>query len=118
MKLAARLPMLIVLGAGAVACSANPPAADSWIETLIAEFESAPVANPPHRIVRYRYGGALVYYVPPVCCDQPSVLYDERGQVLCRPDGGFSGRGDGRCADFTSQRRDKTLIWSDPRTDD
>ena len=116
MKFAARLPMLIALGClGPMACSANRPTPGSWIETLIAEFEAAPVANPPHRILRYRHDGRFVYYVPAVCCDQPSTLYDDRGQVICQPDGGISGRGDGRCPAFAAQRRDETLIWSDPR---
>jgi hypothetical protein len=119
MKLAARLSILIALGAlGPAACSATPPAPDAWIETLIAGFEAEPVANPPHRIVRYRYDEKHVYYVPAVCCDQPSTLYDDQGQVVCQPDGGFSGRGDNRCPDFASRRRDETLIWSDPRPRD
>ncbi|MBX3698017.1 MAG: hypothetical protein KF811_09405 [Dokdonella sp.] len=110
--------VLILLAAilpGAGACSANPPARAAWIDGLIAGFEAKPVANPPHRIVQYRYQGKTVYYVPPSCCDRPSTLYDESGEVVCSPDGGFTGRGDGRCADFAAKRSDEVLIWADPR---
>jgi hypothetical protein len=115
-KLSAGLLILAALAAGA--CSANPPAADTGLAKLIAELAAAPLANPPHRILRYRYEGNTVYYVPATCCDQPSELLDEQGQVICRPDGGFSGRGDGRCPGFHAGKSDETLIWSDPRGDD
>ena len=67
------------------------------------------------RILRYRYRGQTVYYVPPSCCDQPGILYDEAGTQVCEPDGGISGRGDGRCTDFHEQRSAESLIWSDSR---
>lgn len=110
------VPLLVATIAGSTACSANPPARAPWIDGLIARYEAEPVANPPQRILSYRYQDQTVYYVPPTCCDQPSTLYDEDGAVICAPDGGFSGRGDGRCADFAEQRSEEHLVWSDPRT--
>jgi hypothetical protein len=107
--------LLILAALGPSACSANPPAADPALANLIAELAAAPLANPPHRILRYRYEGSTVYYVPAICCDQPSELYDDQGRVICRPDGGFSGRGDGRCPGFHAGKSGETLIWSDPR---
>jgi len=44
------------------------------------------------------------------CCDIPSVLYDTAGTVVCAPDGGFIGRGDGRCPDFISQRSNEKVF--------
>ena len=110
------LLLLAAILAGPTACSASAPAREPWIDGLIARFEAEPVANPPHRIVQYRYHEKTVYYVPPSCCDQPSTLYDEKGRGLCSPDGGFTGRGDGRCADFAEKRGEGVLIWSDPRS--
>lgn len=107
--------LLALLLVGTVACAAKPPASAIWLDRLIAQFQQAPVANPPQRILRYRYREQTVYYVPPTCCDQPSTLYDETGERLCSPDGGFSGRGDGRCADFRERRMDEAVFWSDPR---
>ena len=83
---------------------------------LIADFQSKPVGNPPQSIYRYEFNGGTVYYVPPQCCDQYSVLYDSNGNVICAPDGGLIGRGDGRCADFLQQARNKQLVWQDNRT--
>ena len=101
---------------GPAACAAPAPMQAAWLSDLIAKFEAAPVANPPHRIVRFRYRDQMVYYVPPSCCDRPSILYDAKGEVMCAPDGGMTGRGDGRCADFHQKKSDESLVWSDPRT--
>lgn len=87
-----------------------------WVKELIRQFEAAPVGNPPQSIWKYTYRGATVYYVPPQCCDQYSTLYDANGKVICAPDGGFTGGGDGRCPDFFQERNDGTLLWRDPRT--
>jgi len=89
----------------------NPP----WLDQLILQFESAPIGNPPRAIWKYHFHGQTVYYTPPQCCDQFSVLYDSTGAVLCAPDGGFTGAGDGRCPDFFQKRTDETLVWMDPR---
>lgn len=101
---------------GPAACASPKAGHTAWVDTLIAQFEAEPVANPPHRIVSFRYRDQTVYYVPPSCCDQPSVLYDAKGDVMCAPDGGMTGLGDGRCADFYQQRSDEALVWSDPRS--
>jgi hypothetical protein len=87
----------------------------AWVTAMIASFQSQPVGNPPQSIYRYTYDGRTVYYVPPTCCDQLSTLYDVDGNVICAPDGGFSGKGDGRCPDFLEQATDKVLIWEDLR---
>lgn len=57
-----------------------------------------------------------MYYVPPQCCDQFSTLYDANGNVICAPDGGFFGTGDGRCPDFFTDRTNEKLVWNDGRT--
>ena len=86
-----------------------------WVSTLITQLESEPVANPPARIAQYQYRGQTVYYLPPRCCDIPSTLYDPKGVVMCSPDGGFTGRGDGKCADFFAERKNEQIVWSDKR---
>jgi len=99
------------------ACSRDTPAENpAWINKLIKEFEKNPVGNPPQSIWRYEYNGQVVYFVPAHCCDIPSILYDEDGNILCEPDGGISGAGDGRCPDFFSRRSDEQQIWKDPRS--
>jgi hypothetical protein len=75
----------------------------------------SPAANPPASITRYEYQGHVVYYVPPRCCDVASTLYDEKGAVICQPDGGFTGRGNNKCPDFFDARSKAQLVWKDPR---
>jgi len=103
-----------ILALSNMGCSTN--AGPSWVDNLIEEFESQPVANPPLSIWRYVYEGQIVYYVPPRCCDIESTLYDANGNVLCHPDGGLTGGGDGQCRDFFEKITDAKLIWQDGRS--
>jgi hypothetical protein len=91
-----------------------PPATPACVQTLITTAASQPVGNPPHSIYRCMYRGATVYYLPPQCCDQFSSLISSDCELICSPDGGFTGGGDGRCTDFT--RASCTLLWQDDRT--
>ncbi len=105
--------ILILLSACSQATQASNPA---WLDQLIKQFENNPVANPPLSVWKYDYKGQVVYFVPQHCCDIPSVLYDAQGNVVCAPDGGIAGRGDGKCSDFFDQRSAEQLIWQDSRT--
>ncbi len=87
-----------------------------WVHMLVKEYQKAPVANPPQSIWRYQYHGQYVYYVPQQCCDIPSLLLDANGSLLCHPDGGIFGTGDGRCTDFFQTRSNEKLVWKDQRT--
>lgn len=108
------LPCFLIL---TISCSqSTEPDTPDWVENLIVEFKSQPVGNPPQSIWQYMYKGQIVYYIPPQCCDQFSTLYDENGLIICAPDGGFSGAGDGKCPDFFSERKNEKLIWKDKRT--
>ncbi len=96
------------------AATANALAAP-WLSQLIQHLQEEKPANPPARIYRYTYNNQQVYYLTSRCCDIPSKVYDEQGNVLCEPDGGITGKGDGRCPDFAEQRKNETLIWEDKR---
>ncbi len=93
----------------------EPDTTPAWLQVLIAQIEREPVTNPPSAIYSYRYRGETVYFRPSRCCDIMSVLYDRNGVVLCAPDGGIAGGGDGRCPDFLQTRSAERLIWQDPR---
>jgi hypothetical protein len=103
------------------ACSGHPVAPDmsptppAWVTSLIHQFESEPVANPPASVARYEYKGREVYFVPQRCCDIMSDVYSADGAILCHPDGGFTGKGDGMCADFFAARRNEHIVWQDAR---
>ena len=96
--------------------STSPDQNPEWVTRLIAKYASEPVGNPPQSIWRYEFKGQTVYYVPAQCCDRFSTLYNAAGTVICAPDGGFGGSGDGRCPDFVTKRTNEKLIWKDPRT--
>jgi hypothetical protein len=100
-------------------CGSAQPTASAypgWLSELIRSLETEPVANPPASIYRYEYDGQAVYYLPPRCCDVPSNLYDTEGNIICHPDGGEMGVGDGRCPDFFDKRENEALVWQDKRT--
>ena len=91
------------------------PAIPQPIQEIIEEIKSEPVRNPPAIVIEYLYEKDTVFYVPGFCCDQQSLLYDMDGQVICNPDGGFSGIGDDRCSDFFDTRENEKVVWRDPR---
>ncbi len=87
----------------------------AWLNERIETFKSKPVGNPPAEIWKYDYKGKLVYYFIPQCCDMMSELVDENGEKICSPDGGITGRGDGKCTDFFEMRKNEELVWKDTR---
>jgi hypothetical protein len=83
---------------------------------LINNLKESPVTNPPSTVIQYKYNGNTVYYLPPACCDIMGELYDVDGILLCHPDGGMTGQGDGYCPDFFSTRTNEVMIWEDYRS--
>ncbi len=92
------------------------PVHPAWVDSLVAKYSAEPLGNPPQSIWQYRYNGAIVYYVPPQCCDQYSDLYDLSGTIIAHPDGGIAGQGDGRCGDFLKNATNPVLVWRDARS--
>jgi hypothetical protein len=93
----------------------EPGGNPAWLDALIAQIEAEPVTAPPTTIYSYRYQGDTVYFRTSRCCDIRSVVYDEEGAVLCEPEGGVDGGGDGRRPDFLTTRSDERLVFLDPR---
>ena len=91
------------------------PTLPQWLTSLINDLSTDPVANPPAQIIQYQYNNATVYYLTPRCCDIMGVLYDMDGHILCHPDGGIVGRGDGKCPDFHRTKTQERVIWRDER---
>jgi len=104
--------------AGWSGCKKNDAtfAVPKCIHAEIQRMKSEPVTDPAGSVWRYTYNGQTVYYVPAnACCDMQSTLYNSSCEVICHPDGGFSGHGDGQCSDFFTTRQDETLVWQDNR---
>jgi hypothetical protein len=81
---------------------------------ITAKIEEYKKLNDPKKspvITRYTYNEKIVYYFRMPCCDQMNVLYDSEGKELCKPDGGMTGKGDGKCPDFNANKKDPKQIW-------
>ena len=87
----------------------------SCIKSKIRKIKSEEVRNPPAKVIEWSYNGEKYYYIPPYCCDIPSELYDKKCNLICHPDGGISGGGDGKCPDFSKGTLTKKVIWEDDR---
>ena len=85
------------------------------ITQMIADYQSKPVQNPPAAIYEYQYNHQTVYYVVAPCCDQWSTLYVSVCQIVCHPDGGITGKGDGKCPDFDAKAKFVKVVWEDKR---
>jgi YHS domain-containing protein len=84
------------------------------INDMIDDIEKEEVRNPPTKVWKWEVDGSTYYYITSDCCDQYNYLYDENCNVVCAPDGGFTGNGDGNCPVFIKQIV-STLIWKDSR---
>ena len=81
----------------------------------IRKIKREEVRNPPAKVWEWNVDGATYYYITSDCCDQLNYLYDDDCNIVCAPDGGFSGGGDGTCPEFEGSI-ERTLVWEDQRT--
>ncbi|MDB5203045.1 MAG: hypothetical protein JWQ27_2454 [Ferruginibacter sp.] len=93
----------------------NDPGIPLCIKKLVVTYKAEKKQNPPRSIYSYLYNGKTVYYVPAICCDFFSDLYDANCNIIGHPDGGYTGKGDGTAADFSKTRTAEKLIWQDDR---
>jgi hypothetical protein len=105
------LATVALTACGGATSGTDPTPVPAKVTSLIHELKTQSPPNSPDYIARYDYQGAMVYYVPPRCCDIFSDLYDASGQLICHPDGGLAGHGDGRCPDFLSRRTNELILW-------
>src|SRR5215470_14359751 len=78
------------------------------IQDKIEAIQQQPKFNPPATVYRYLYADRYVYLFSSDCCDQYNYLYDKDCNIICAPSGGFTGRGDSRCANFNQVAKDET----------
>ena len=79
------------------------------LKELIRQFIKEEKQNPPRAVYGYTYMEKQVYYVPAICCDFFSDLYDSNCKLIGHPDGGYTGKGDGTAPDFMQLRKGETL---------
>jgi hypothetical protein len=88
--------------------------AENCSKNLIELLKNEPLRNPPAKLYKWKVDSKTYYYIPPYCCDQFSSLYDINCSLICAPDGGFTGKGDGNCPEFNGKVK-STLLWEDTR---
>ncbi|MEZ4793754.1 MAG: hypothetical protein R2783_09910 [Gelidibacter sp.] len=84
------------------------------IKESIEALKNQPIQNPPAEVWLWESNGKTYYYFNAACCDQFSILYNDKCELICAPDGGFTGKGDGKCPEFGESVK-KILIWKDER---
>ena len=81
------------------------------IRKMIDSFKVAQKHEQPQKVVEYTYKGKKVYYVEKPCCDFFNEVYDDQCKLIGAPDGGFTGKGDGKLPDFHQAATNEKLIW-------
>ena len=81
------------------------------IKNKIDSFKVKQVHERPQKVVEYQYKGKRVYYIVMPCCDFFNEVYDDKCKLLGSPDGGFTGRGDGKLPDFFKEVSKEKIIW-------
>ena len=89
------------------ATSEIPKCLQEKIKIMSADIsEGTPVS-----ITQFTYRDQKVYYLVAPCCDKFNIVFDSVCTILGYPDGGFTGRGDGKMTDFAKEAIDPKLIW-------
>jgi hypothetical protein len=88
--------LLTAVAASLCGCAA-PRAQTAGEQPRLAEIYERALVERSDPLIRYLIGDRVYYYAVSGCCDQLNPLFDADGKYVCAPDGGFSGRGDGRC---------------------
>ena len=83
----------------------------SCLAAKIDSIKKIPGENMPQSVIQYSYKGAPVYYVTAGCCDKFNEVYDANCNHLGAPDGGITGKGDGKLTDFYSMAINKKVVW-------
>lgn len=83
----------------------------SCLSAKIDSMKIDPSQGEPTSISEYSYKGKTVYYIVSACCDKFNIVVDSACNVLGYPDGGFTGKGDGKMADFFEEATAKKIIW-------
>lgn len=94
----------------------NPETKDSLpacVRHMINERKKDIPPELPQSITAYSYEGKTVYYFKEGCCDQFNPVYDDSCHLLGAPDGGFTGRGDGKLPEFFNKAKMIGVVWKE-----
>jgi hypothetical protein len=99
-----------------ISCAANknhgisgmPPC----LVTKMDSIKSNPSSNQPTAVTQYSYKGSAVFYITAGCCDQFNQVYNSDCDYMGAPDGGITGKGDGKLTDFFANATNKKVVWT------
>ena len=94
---------------------ATDAAMPKCIKNKIDSFKVKEAHEKPQRVIEYMYKSKKVYYVVMPCCDFYNEVYDDKCNFLGAPDGGFTGKGDGKLPDFFAEVKNEKLVWGSPK---
>lgn len=90
-------------------------AVPTCLKNKIDSFKLKEPHEKPQRVLEYIYKSKKVYYVVMPCCDFFNEVYDANCNFLGAPDGGFTGKGDGKIPDFFEEAKNEKLVWGTPK---
>ena len=96
-------------------CNNAKDAIPACIQQKIDTIKKEPKWNPPTEVNEYIYEGKQVFLFSSPCCDQYNNLYDKDCNLICAPSGGYTGKGDNKCPEFSSKAKHIRLLWKDDR---
>ena len=98
------------------AVSASETAAlPSCVDKLIAELKNRESKNVPVTVSQYEFKGQTVFYVSAKYPDDYGTVYNQNCEVICHPDGGITGRGDGKCTGFFEEAKNQKIVWQEQK---
>lgn len=89
----------------------NPESIPACLQEKIKTLSDDPTEGIPLYVAEYQYKNETVYYMASACCDKFNAVYDSACHLLGYPDGGFSGRGDGKMTDFSTEANNRKVLW-------
>jgi hypothetical protein len=90
----------LLVASAVLACASIPKAEPSPVpasSSPLTKLFSRSLEKRKEPLVRHVLQGHVYYFLMSPCCDMANFLYDEQGNYVCAPNGGFNGGGDGKC---------------------
>lgn len=94
-----------------VSASDNADEIPKCLRKIIKTMSEDESEGMPLSVTQFTYHGQKVYYMVSPCCDKYNIVYDTYCAILGYPDGGFTGRGDGKMKDFETEAKNGKVIW-------
>lgn len=92
----------------------NETSSTNAVPTCLQSIINSMAAQPngsPQSVSRYNYKSQPIYYLVSPCCDKYNIVYDSACNILGYPDGGLTGKGDGKMIDFANEASGKQVVW-------